>query len=354
MNTLPRSSTSRDFDPIAIRALVNRGKELGLIRTGEPLAPARIKLTAPVAALDQPGESVQVAGAMRTVWTDVTPEQAAAWLENNFVNRPLKDDVVQAYARDMVNGVWVPTHQGVAFNDANALIDGQHRLSAIVLTGLTVRMMVTYGLPAKIKDREMTTMDAVDRGRTRSVADQLTIQHGMKNGAITAAVSMSLAGLCYGERTRRLSVGQTLDVFRAFEDAVTWVILHRVKEHGLKAAGVLAGFAFAMATEKENLWDGTTEIQQMYDRVVSGKDLREGTAMKALRTFLTSDEAKLLTRGTDRGVAELVLNGIHLEQQGKKVDKLTLHLDGANHFRALQPDRVAKIAAMFRLPEVKR
>jgi hypothetical protein len=36
------------------------------------------------------------------------------------------------------------------------------------------------------------------------------------------------------------------------------------------------------------------------------------------------------------------------------VDKLTLHLDGANHFRALQPDRVAKIAAMFRLPEVKR
>ena len=304
----------------------------------------RIAKSAPVAA----------EAGLRSLWMEVDPATATKWHENNVRKRRISDDMVIAYARDMVNGVWIATHQGIAFNDRDELIDGQHRLNAIVMSGRTVRTMVTFGLPSVIKGAEMTTMDAVDRGRTRSVADQLTIQHGMKNGSITAAIAMSLAGLCYGERTRRLSVWQTLDVFRAFEDAATWMIMHRSREHGLKSAGVLASFAFAMATENEGLWDGSTAIQKAYEQMVSGEGLRDRTAMKALRAFLTSDEAKLLTRGTDRGLAELCLQAIHMEAKGKKVEKLAPSLDGANHYRALQPERVAKIAAMFKLPEMKK
>ncbi|EIP99491.1 hypothetical protein OpiT1DRAFT_04009 [Opitutaceae bacterium TAV1] len=341
MNTPRHYNSSTGFDPDEIRRLIQVGKSRGLIR-----APGE------AAAIEKKGAPIAAEAGLRSLWMEVDPATATKWLENNFRNRRVSDDVVTAYARDMVNGVWIPTHQGIAFNDRDELIDGQHRLRAIVSSGRTIRMMVTFGLPSVIEGSEMTTMDAVDRGRTRSVADQLKIQHGFKDGAITAAVCMSLAGLCYGERTRRLSVGQTLEVFRAFEGAITWLILHRVKTHGLKAAGVLAGFAFAMATESEGLWDGTTAIQQMYGQMVSGEGLREGAPMMALRAFLTSDEARLLTRGTDRGVAELVLYAIRLEQAGKRVTKLEMSLDGVNHYRALQPDRVAKIAAMFRLPEI--
>ena len=117
----------------------------------------------------------------------------------------------------IMNGTWVATHQGLAFNVRDELIDGQHRLKAVVLAGKAVRMMVTFGLPSIISGSEMTTMDAVDRGATRSVADQLTIQHGMKNSGIIASVSRSIAALCSNERTRRLSVGQTLEIYRAFQ-----------------------------------------------------------------------------------------------------------------------------------------
>jgi hypothetical protein len=132
-------------------------------------------------------------GSVRSQWMDVTPEMAARWLKNNFGNRPIRWDTVKAYARDMLNGLWVPTHQGLAFNDKDALIDGQHRLHAIVMSGVTIRMMVTFGLPSKIERKEMTTMDAVDRGATRSVGDQLTIQHGFSNGSITASICATLA-----------------------------------------------------------------------------------------------------------------------------------------------------------------
>jgi hypothetical protein len=69
-----------------------------------------------------------------------------------------------------------------------------------------------------------------------------------------------------------------------------------------------------------------------------------------LRAFLTSDEAKLLTRSLDRGVAELSLQAIMLESEGKPVSKLEMSLDGANHFRAAQPERVKKVAGLFELP----
>lgn len=216
---------------------------------------------------------------------------------------------------------------------------------------MTVRMMVTFGVPSKIDGKEMTTMDAVDRGATRSVGDQLTIQHGLKHGSITASVCSAVGSLCFGERTRRLSVGQTLEILREFEPAVTYVIEHRSKAHGLRSSGVLAGFAFALATE-EGIWDGKTPINDMFERLNLGERLEDESPIKALRTFLTSEEAKLLTRSLDRGMAELVLQAILLELKGAKVSKLEMALDGANHFRELQRERAEKVAALFKLPEV--
>jgi hypothetical protein len=306
----------------------------------------------PVEKAGQP--VIQFDGA-QVLMVDVSTELAARWLKNNFRNRPVKDDVVTAYARDMLNGVWVPTHQGIAFNDRDELIDGQHRLLAVIKSTKTIRMMVTFGLPAKItlpngKETEMTTMDAVDRGRTRSVADQLTIQHGLKNGSIIVSISSALAGLCCGERTRRLSVQQTLEIYREFQPAVDYVIAHRSKQAGLKTIGVLAGFAYAYSTDQACMdWGG--KVAAMFTAVCTGKELVDGSPIAMLRTFLTSEEAKLFTRSFDRGLQELTLQAIHLELQGKQVAKLEMSLDGANHFKALQKERVNKIADLFQLPK---
>jgi hypothetical protein len=297
------------------------------------------------APIEKNGQPVTSLATLRTQWMDVDPATAKQWLDNNLRNRPLKDDVIQAYARDMLNGTWVATHQGVAFNDRDELIDGQHRLRAIVLSGCTVKMMVTFGLPSEIKGKEMTTMDAVDRGACRSVADQLLLQHGFRNAGITAAVCRSLAALCSGEKTRRLSVGQTLEIYRVFEEPVRFVIDGRVKEHGLRQAGLLAGFAFAIAADQG--------ARPLYAILLAGDGpaAKKGSALGHLRRFLLSDEAKLLNRGTDRGLAELVLQAIHLERKSQTIWKLEPAPEGANRYRTAQPDRVEKIAALFRLPK---
>ncbi len=338
--------------PEEIRRLVELGKQRGLIKDS-------VAAAAPdkAARIDRNGLNL---AQLANVWmqkVDITPEMAAYWLKNNFRNRTISQDVVKAYARDMKAGKWSFTHQGIAFNDQDHLIDGQHRLHAIVMANVTVTMMVTFGLPSKVEGTEMTTMDCVDRGRTRSVSDQLTIQHGFKNGTITAAICTAIASICFLDRTRRLSVGQTLDVFREFEHAINWVIAHRSKQAGLRAGGVMAGFAFVLATEEartgHRFWEGKEEIVKMFKSVMTGENLKDGSPMALLRAFLTGDEAKLFTPSLNRGLAELVMYAIHLQLSGKKVAKLELSLDGADYFRSLQKERVAKIAALFALPEQK-
>ena len=86
----------------------------------------------------------------------------------------------------------------------------------------------------------------------------------------------------------------------------------------------------------------------LWERLLDGA-APEKTPAALLRAFLFSDEAKLLSRGYDRGLAELVLQAIHLQLKGKKIAKLEPSTEGMEAFRALQPARVKKIAALFHL-----
>lgn len=304
-----------------------------------------------VAPVTKVGTQATSLNGVRSVWMSISPEMAKRWLANCRVNRSLDRAVVVAFARDMKNGEWQTTHQGIAFDDRNALIDGQHRLHAIILANVTICLMVTFDLPSRRPGQRMTTMDAVDRGRHRSVADQLRIQHGMADARIKSAICASLGGLCFGERTRRMSVGQTLAIQAEFAAAIEWIVEHRPTEKGLRSVGILAGFVFALASQGDASNDGSISIQEMFLSLIGGKTASPRQPMHLLRAFLTSDESILLSRSSDRGLAELVLQAIHLQRQGQTPAKLTLVPDGWQHFRGAQSARVQKIAALFQLPD---
>lgn len=76
---------------------------------------------------------------------NITPEMAAKWLrENNEGNRAIKQTVVKKYAQDLINDHWRVTHQCIAFDSHGHLIDGQHRLSAVVLASKSMTAYVAH------------------------------------------------------------------------------------------------------------------------------------------------------------------------------------------------------------------
>lgn len=98
----------------------------------------------------------------------VTPALARAWLEHNEGNRTVNRTHIVDLARDMIDGRFRLTHQPIAFDATGNLIDGQHRLMAIVQSGCTVELMVA-------RYTDITTAKAlpVDIGKKRTAAQVL-------------------------------------------------------------------------------------------------------------------------------------------------------------------------------------
>lgn len=102
----------------------------------------------------------------------ITPDIAGMWLKtSNTANRNISHRQVEKLAHDMKTGNWRTTHQGIAFYEDGTLADGQHRLAAIVRSGIAQTMLVITGL---------SSADAVgiDQNRPRSVVDTLRIADG--------------------------------------------------------------------------------------------------------------------------------------------------------------------------------
>lgn len=106
---------------------------------------------------------------IETKLEQITPAIAERYLAKNFKgNRPLRPSSVRDYANKMLAGEWVATHQGIAFDQNGFLIDGQNRLSAVIMSGVTITTMVTYGLPAD-------SFKAFDIGAKRKMSDILRV-----------------------------------------------------------------------------------------------------------------------------------------------------------------------------------
>lgn len=122
--------------------------------------------------------------------TRVTPAQARQWLENNHVNRNIRPKVVNAYRRDMEGGRWEFTGEAVQISRTGALLNGQHRLTALADANVrSIDLLVVTGLP----DDAQTLMD---QGVARGIRDALLLQHGhVKNITVVAGVARWLV-LC--------------------------------------------------------------------------------------------------------------------------------------------------------------
>ena len=97
----------------------------------------------------------------------ITPARARKLLANNAnENRNVRDSYVIKLARAIERGEWMVTHQGIALDGEGRLLDGQHRLLAIVMAQTSVRMVVTYDLDAQ-------AYAVIDTGRARTAGDLL-------------------------------------------------------------------------------------------------------------------------------------------------------------------------------------
>ena len=113
---------------------------------------------------------------------NITPNMATELLKQNTGNfRQINQGRVLRYADDMRHERWMFSGDPIRFDIDGQLLDGQHRLKAIIASGTTQRMVLMEGL---LNESALT----MDKGQPRSVRSWLT-HKGTKNAVNVSSIA---------------------------------------------------------------------------------------------------------------------------------------------------------------------
>ncbi len=212
---------------------------------------------------------VGVVRRVRSKVQKISPKRAAEMLAANTSNRPLSKATVRSFAEAMRRGDWLVTHQGIAFDTAGMLVDGQHRLAAIVEADLPVEITV-------FTDVEPNTFDVLDTGKRRNAADVLAIE-GEKSTTLLAAMVRTVwqyqnrpdASWSGGAAAvTNHQIVQTLEANPRIRDFVAVADRIAAETGMIKSAAGAAAFLVEQANKGKK-----TQLADWYDGVVDGAGL---------------------------------------------------------------------------------
>lgn len=112
----------------------------------------------------------------------IKPESAEELLKLNSSNRPLNKKTVEWYAKQMKNGEWTISGQTISISDKNTLIDGQHRLAAVIKSGCEILFNIAYNVP-------VDSFVNYDSMRSRGLSDVFAIEKIPNYKDISAIIS---------------------------------------------------------------------------------------------------------------------------------------------------------------------
>lgn len=265
---------------------------------------------------------------------DISPDVAKKWLAQNTHNRNVRTRVVNGYAADMRAGNWVEDGQSIKFSagavvlldnpliTGGTLLDGQHRLSAVVAAGVTVRMLLVSNLAD-------TTQDTMDTGAKRVLGDVLKLR-GEAHSITLAAALLRVYQWKQGYRKNLKSAGdarpthrQLLEVLDEHPDlrrSVEWA--DRVR----KSARV-TGSTVALTHWLFNQID-SGDCAFFFARFADGAGLMSDDPIYALRRAL-ENFAMAKGRPDDAYVTALVIKAWNAYREGRTVHLLAYRPGGA-------------------------
>lgn len=120
----------------------------------------------------------------------ITPSVARKYLAQNVNNyRKLNMNKVNLYARDMRNGNWQVNGEAIKFNRQGELVDGQHRLEAVIASGKDIFSLVITGVSDSVT--------IYDSGKNRSMKE-IALAEGiparLTESVFTGAAAIILTG----------------------------------------------------------------------------------------------------------------------------------------------------------------
>lgn len=222
-------------------------------------------------------------GEPRTGVMTITPEQAADILaQRNTHNRTVSALHVDRLARDMTNGDFLMNGDAIRFASDGTLLDGQHRLAACVKSGVTIRTVVVWNLPAEAQ----ATMDD---GNKRTMAHVLQLDGKGSHAKTVASILRRVIMLERGSLTNtslsptKAEMSAYLEAHPEITDAA--MVADQVRNaRSIRCAASTLGIAYYLFAAKSR-----RDADAFFEQLRTGIGLEAGSPVLALRNRLSTD-----------------------------------------------------------------
>jgi hypothetical protein len=215
---------------------------------------------------------------VRTVIETIDPARAAAELKKSAGRnyRPLNEKWAALIASDIMAGRFVFNHKPIEFDANGILHDGQHRLRAVVKSGIACQFVVVYG-------SEPAESEGAVRSRTAS--DHLNAR-GTKNAVMVASAARTVIawerGLIQGSQGAYMTTSEVAQY--ADDNPLLAEIVAPCKAINVKGliASVVAAVCFIGCVRIKRPHD-ISEAMSFIEELKSGVGLESTSPTKALR-----------------------------------------------------------------------
>ena len=214
---------------------------------------------------------------------NITPEIATDLLKGNTNNRGLSRSRVKSFAKQISQGKWRKTGQGISVAANGRLLDGQTRLHAVVQSGKAATMVISWNC-------DEDSFAVFDTGRARNATDVLKIagceQH---QGIISAGLRLAIPLIENPEAYFAISQGITneeiLDLWSSSKEQCEWCAILASSVHSqFKVFSKSIYFTFLFLAER-NGWDRLS-LTTFSDAFSTGADLECGSPVLAYRQYV--------------------------------------------------------------------
>ncbi len=241
----------------------------------------------------------------------ITPTQARAWLsdEINQNNRNVSSPLVQSYANEMREDRWV-VGSPIMFNRDGKLIDGQHRLAAVVEFGKVAQFAVMRDVPDGARE-------VIDQGRARSVPDILRMMHGQARAALVTGAIRAIDRFVHGY-AYKLSTGHAVEMIGRYHDGVTWAVENIPGRTVFSSAPIVGAMIFAYELSPE-------VVEAFARRFFVGDGLAVTSPILVARNQIQK-MGTLAYQDQKREAFLLILHAIYKAQHGQSVGGKTIRV----------------------------
>ncbi len=246
----------------------------------------------------------------------VTVDMAREWLRSNAEeNRHVRETRGESYARDMKEGRWQLTGEAIKIDVNGVLIDGQHRLNAVVMAGVSVYMVVCTNLPHE-------AMAVLDSGLSRTFGDKLKGSSGQYRNQIASVVRK----IYYWDRGDMTIKGsppthaELLDAFDRDPAGYTAAAMHGndVARQRICSAST-AGTAFYLFSRL----DGERALQ-FFDQLKTGANLPDGHPVLTVRNRLSRAQQSRDAKLSPQDKLALLVRAWNAFRSGRELDRILI------------------------------